>query len=391
MTIRKPLEGLKVLDFSAVYAGPICSRYLSDCGADVTKIEPVAGGDLIRGPKGMSRVFVHFNAGKKSAAIDLKSSEGRTLALELAKSADVLIENFRPGVMKKFGLDYDRLLQVNDRLIYCSISGFGQTGPYVDRAAYAPIAHAASGFDVVHTKAQGDPAGRPAVWGIMIGDMITGAYAFGAIQTALLGRARSGRGEYIDVTMMESMMTLIPAQIQAAQVGNAPAPAGFHPIRVIDGFVMICIVSEKNLRCLCEAIGRPDMLEDERFHRNQRFRHTREFIEEIEAWSGSFTARECEHRLNEAGVPCSIYNDPADLFDHPQIVARGAFSTFEDRKSTFQVQNPPFQFTGFDIATPDRVPELGQDTACVLQEDLGMTEEEIRSLKERGVIASPDS
>lgn len=387
MNADKPLTGLKILDFSAVYAGPICTRLLADCGADVVKVEPPNGGDLVRGPKGSSRVFDHFNTGKRSIAIDLKNPEGQKLAHDLALEADVVIENFRPGVMKRFNLDYDSMSKVHPRVVYCSISGFGQSGPFVNRAAYAPIAHASSGFDISHSRVQGKGNERPAVWSIMIADMLTGSYAFGAIQTALLGRAQSGRGEYIDVTMMESMMMLIPGQIQAAQVEDAPAAGGFHPVSVTDGFVMICVVSEKNMRALCEAMERPDMLEDERFERSQRFRHTAEFIEEIERWSSQLTAIECEGKLNQHGVPCSIYNSPQDLFTHPQLLARKAFSELEDAKGTYWIQNAPFQFAGTDITTSTRVPVLGEHTDEVLSQMLNLSENEINILKERGVVA----
>ena len=386
MTSEKPLTGLKILDFSAVYAGPICTRLLSDCGADVIKIEPPMGGDVIRGYKGSSRIFAHFNAGKQSIAIDLNKSSGQALALKLVADADVVIENYRPGVMKRFGLDYDSLKQVREDLIYCSISGFGQSGPFVHRAAYAPIAHAASGFDVAHTLSQGDPNARPPVWGIMVADMLTGSYAFGAIQTALLGRERTGRGEYIDVTMMESMMMLIPGQIQSAQTENPPPAGGFHPIQVKDGFVMVCIVSEKNLRCLCEAINRPDMLEDEKFQRSKRWLHYKEFVEQIESWSENLTASECESRLNDAGVPCSIYNSPADLFTHPQLVERGSFTKFEDATSTFFIQNAPFQFASVDISTPPSAPLLGEHTDEILKTKLNLNAGQISALREEAVI-----
>jgi CoA:oxalate CoA-transferase len=386
MTNTKPLAGLKILDFSAVYAGPICTRLLSDCGAEVIKIEPPIGGDVTRGFRGTSRVFAHFNAGKQSMAINLNKPSGQALAMKLAADADVVIENYRPGVMKRFGLGYDSLRKVRPDLVYCSISGFGQSGPYVDRAAYAPIAHAASGFDVAHTQAQGNPDARPPVWGIMVADMLTGSYAFGAIQTALFARERTGRGDYIDVTMIESMMMLIPGQIQSAQLENPPPAGGFHPIRVKDGFVMICIVSEKNLRCLCEAINRPDMLEDEKFQRNQRWRHYDDFLAQIETWSIPLTAIECESRLNEAGVPCSIYNAPSDLFAHPQLVQRGSFTEFEDATSAYFIQNAPFQFASADISTPPVAPLLGEHTDEILAEKLDLNTEQIAALREEATI-----
>ncbi len=386
MTESKPLHGIKVIDFSAVYAGPICTRLLSDCGATVIKIEPPRGGDVIRGVKGFNRVFAHFNAGKRSIAIDLAQASGQALARRLIEDADVVIENYRPGVMKKFGLDYETLKDAHPALVYCSISGFGQSGPYVYRAAYAPIAHAASGFDVAHLMNQVNPDAPPPVWGIMVADMLTGAYAFGAIQTALLGRARHGHGDHIDVTMMESMMMLIPGQFQMAQMESPPPPGGFHPIAVNDGFVMVCIVSEKNMRCLCEAIARPDMLTDERFVPGQRNRHMPAFRAEIEAWSKKLSAIECETRLNDAGVPCSIYNAPSDLFNHPQVLARGSFTEFEDEASRYFIQNAPFQLASADIRTTPTAPQLGEHTDAVAAE-LGLTTEEVDRLKREGVIA----
>ena len=382
----KPLQGYKVLDFSAVFAGPICTRLLSDCGASVIKIEPTVGGDVIRGPSGNSRLFAHFNAGKQSAAINLNSNEGQGLARKLAEDADIVIENYRPGVMAKFGLDYASLTQDRDDLVYCSISGFGQTGPFVHHAAYAPIAHAASGFDAVFTAAQPEIDQPPPVWGIMVADMLTGAYAFGAIQTVLLGREKTGKGDYIDVTMMESMMMLIPGQIQNAQLDNPPAPGGFHPIRVKDGFVTICIVSAKNLRCLCEAIQRPDVLTDKRYQLGERAKNMAGFIAQIEAWSSEFTAIECEQKLNQHEVPCSIYNSPADLFSHPQLIERESFNRFSDATSNFLIQNPPFKFANTDISTSNTAPALGQQTHAILSSKLDLSELELKTLAAKQII-----
>ena len=279
MTQSKPLSHLKVLDFSAVYAGPICARLLSDCGADVIKIETLGSGDIIRGPNGTTRVFSHFNAGKRSIALDLRRVEAQEITRQLLIDTDVVIENFRQGVMQKFGLDYGTVKALNPTLVYCSISGFGQQGPFAQRAAYAPIAHAASGFDVAHMRTQQQANAEPSVSSIMIADMLTGSFAFGAIQTALLGRERSGQGDFIDVSMLESMMSLIPGQVQLAQIPNSPSSNGFHPIRTSDGFVMICIVSSKNMRRLCEAIDRVDLLTDPRFANGEHFKNTKVFVE----------------------------------------------------------------------------------------------------------------
>ena len=385
-TSSKPLEGLKIADFSAVYAGPICARMLSDCGADVIKVEAIRGGDVMRGPTGNSRVFAHFNAGKRSIALDLTQASAQQIAKQLIAQSDVLIENFRPGVMTKFGLGYDELKTSFPSLVYCSISGFGQEGPFAQRAAYAPIAHAASGFDYAYLSSQGDIGGRPPDSGIMIADMLTGSYAFGAIQTALLGRTQSGRGEFVDVTMMESMMSLIPRQLQDAQLTKPPRDGGFRPIRVNDGYVMICIISEKNMRSVAKAMGREELIEDPRFaQRLQRYKNMDAFVAEIESWSVSVNAKECETIMNNAGVPCSAYTATQELFDHPQLFERGAFKQLQDNDGTFKIQNPPFQFVGSDTATADTVPELGEHTIEVLTQRLGYDAATSQQLCDDGV------
>ena len=220
----------------------------------------------------------------------------------------------------------------------------------------------------------------------MIADMLTGSYAFGAIQTALLGRERTGLGEYIDVTMMESMMMLIPGQIQAAQMENPPPAGGFHPIKAKDGFVMVCIVSEKNMLGLCKAMNNPGMQEDERFTRGQRMKHMKELVAEIESWSSLLTAVECETRLNETGVPCSVYNRTQDLFAHPQVLERGSFKELDDEFGKYFIQNAPFQFHSFDASTSTMVAKLGEQTDEVLLHELHVSKAEIDQLRQEGAI-----
>ena len=381
-----PLAGLKVIDFSAVYAGPICTRMLSDCGADVVKIETPHGGDMIRGPKGRSRVFAHFNAGKRSLALDLSRPEGRQIALDLVRDADVVVENFRPGVMKKLGLDQQTLRELNPRLVYCSISGFGQDGPESQRAAYASIAHASSGFDVANQRAQPDEDRRPDNSAVMIADMLTGSYAYGAIQTALLGRERTGRGDYVDVTMLESMMLLIPGQMQMAQNPRPTPIGGFSPIRTSDGFVMLCIVSPKNLRELFEAIERPDLNEDERFTFGNRAKNMAAFTAEVEAWSTALTSEACEQRLNDANVPCSRYLAPEDQFEREQIKVLDSFTTLTDEHGDYLVQNVPFRMASGSVNTFSKEPLLGEHTEEVLREKLGMDAERIEALRSAGLF-----
>jgi crotonobetainyl-CoA:carnitine CoA-transferase CaiB-like acyl-CoA transferase len=356
---------------------------LSDNGADVTKIEPLGVGDTVRAN---TRIFSHFNAGKKSIQIDLSSNQGQDIAHKLIDDSDVVIENYRPGVMERFGLDYASIKERCPHVVYCSISGFGQTGPDAQRAAYAPIAHAASGFDISHMRSQLDDNPRPAASGIMIADMLTGAYAYGAIQTALLGRMTSGKGDYIDVTMLESTMMLIPGQQQMAQITDPPQIGGFQPVAASDGFIMLCIVSEKNFSGLAEAIQRPDMLTDERFAKGMRFLNMAEFVAEIELWSTHRDVSECERILNQHGVPCSRYNTPADLFDQPQLAHRGTFRPMQDSDGTFMIQNLPYQYASFDNSTSDESPDPGQHTDWVLEHRINLDATAIAALRTDGVV-----
>ncbi len=385
MTPARPLAGIQVLDLSAVYAGPICARMLADVGASVIKVEqPGTPGDITRATH---RMFAHFNAGKRCIRVDLTAPEGREIVLELMARADVVIENFRPGVVRKLGIDYASVAERFPSLVYCSISGFGQHGPDAQRAAYAPIAHATSGYDAAHMAAQPDPDGRPQNASIMIADILTGSYAFGAIQTALLARHAHGRGDYIDIAMQESMMTLIPGQIQAAQLPDPPRGTGFWPIRAADGYVMVCIVSQKNFEMLAAALERPALLQDERFGRGQRFRHMAEFVGEIEAVTGNWTVAECVQRLNATGVPCARYREPAELFDDPQLQQRKAFTRFDDDKGGFWVQNLPFRFGSVDVSTTPVAAALGEHTDEVLTGDLGRDADAVAALRAAGVVA----
>ena len=387
MSTKRPLAGYKVVDFSAVFAGPLCSRYLSDCGADVIKVETPVVGDQTRGVNGTTRVFSHFNAGKRSIAVNLKNEAAQTLMKRLISDADIVIENFRPGIMAKFGLDYDSLKQDNPNLIYCSISGFGQSGPYVNRAAYAPIVHAASGFDSVQANAYPGDEPRPPSWDIMIADILTGTYAFSAIQTALLGLERNGGGEYIDVSMMESMMSLIPAHIQGAQMEEPAVIGRFHPVKAKDGFIMVCVVSDKNLQSLATALNRPDLVTDPRFIRGPRQAHFKHLALEVERWSASLTTQECEEALNLAGVPCSIYQEVDDLFDNPQVLERDSFTAVsDDQLGDFLVQNIPFKFSKADNSTSTWAAKLGQHTDEILSESLQLNGAEISELRDGGAV-----
>src|SRR5262245_20825450 len=260
--------GLRVLDFSTTIAGPHCSRMLADMGAEVIKIEPGEGEMMRTRPpvrNGCSTAFGQLNVGKKSLVLDLKSKEGAEVVRRLVATADVLVENFRPGVMRRLKLDYETLRPLNPKLIYCSLSGYGQTGPSAELPAYAPVVHAASGYDMAHLAYQ-PGRDRPDYCGIYHADVLTGVYAFGAISSALYQRTMTGRGQHIDVSMLESMLTLTLNEVQWSQFEvTQPARPMYGPIETVDGHVMVAIASEKTFQGLMKVIGRPEWVADARF------------------------------------------------------------------------------------------------------------------------------
>src|SRR6266478_4790404 len=222
--MNSALDGLRVLDFTTTIAGPHCARMLADLGAEVIKIEAPEGDMMRTRPplrNGASTSFGQLNAGKKSIVLDLKTSQAVEAVRRLVATADVVVENFRPGVMRRFGLDYEALAPIKPELIYCAISGYGQTGPSAGLPAYAPVIHASSGYDLAQIAYQ-DEARRPDYCGIYIADVLTGTYAFGAITAALYDRQASGAGRMIDVSMLESMLSLTLSEIQTAQFPVTP-------------------------------------------------------------------------------------------------------------------------------------------------------------------------
>src|SRR5690606_34358348 len=262
----KPYHGIVVVDLTTTIAGPYCTRLLADLGADVIKVE-APGGDMMRTrppmPEGRSRPFGQLNAGKRSVVLDLKQPADAQSLLELVAQADLLVENFRPGVMARFGLDYPRLAEVNPRLIYCAISGYGQSGPSAGAPAYAPVVHAASGYDLAHLSYQ-DGRESPDWCSAFTADVLSGLYAFAAIGPALRLREHTGRGQQIDVSMFEAMLSLCLTEVQIAQSGDQPVRM-FGPTRTADGYVMAAVASEKSFVALCEAAGRPQLAKDPRF------------------------------------------------------------------------------------------------------------------------------
>lgn len=371
------LDGIKVLDFTTMLAGGGTTRLLADCGASVIKIES-PDGDMLRAYDSdrISLYFGIYNAGKKSVVLDLKDPAGAAIALDLVRQADIVVENFRPGTMARFGLDYAAAQAVRPDIIYCSITGFGQYGPLADRAAYAPVAHAFSGFDLLVARNEG-PQAPPITNGIMLADTLTPAFAFGAIQTALIKHMRTGKGTYIDVTMVESMMHMLSLQLAKAQEGARTlsdyAMSAHPPYKTLDGYINLPIASVATQNALYAIIGKAAWIGDPELRTMKGLLKRRaEINAAIAAWAEQRTSAECDRIMTEAGVPSAVYQLPHELFDNPHIQARNAFRPAMANGETFQIQTPPFQFDGETLGEGDEVSELGADTADVLAAELGI-------------------
>ncbi|MES2159499.1 MAG: CaiB/BaiF CoA-transferase family protein [Pseudomonadota bacterium] len=380
------LDGVRVLDFTSVMAGPFATRMLADLGAEVIKVESLEGDQVrARPPKrdGYSAYFGTLNAGKQSIACNLKSPEILSLIKQLVATCDVLVENFRPGVMARFGLDFAALAAINPRLIYCSISGYGQTGPKALHPAYAPVIHAASGFDMVNLRYQ-DGADRPATSGIFIADVLGGTHAFGAIQAALYQRERTGQGQHIDLSMLEAMVGMLVFETQEAQFpGDARRPL-YTPLKTSDGFIMVAPTSPRNFEQLSDAVGHPEWRDDPRFLTNaDRNANWATLLALTEEWTMERSAEEAEAILSRHGVPCARYREIGELLDDPQLAARGAFAQVHDGAGAFKVPNPPFRMSGSRVEARDHVARLGEDGAAVLA-GLGVSAEAVAALRARG-------
>jgi len=369
----RTFDKLRVIDFTTTIAGPHCTRLLADLGAEVIKIE-TPDGDMMRTRPplrdGASAMFGQLNAGKKSVALDLKSEAARAALYKLIESADVIVENYRPGVTKRLGIDFETLTVGRNDLIYCSISGYGQSGPSSALAAYAPVIHAASGYDVAHMSYQPDRE-RPDYCGIYIADVLAGTYAFGAINAALLQLKNTGTGQHIDVSMLESMLSLTLLELQEAQFEMPPRPSRplFGPVETSDGYINIAVASERTFDALAKSAGRLDWFEDPRFKNYpDRRANWGELMDEFEAWSRGVSNAECLKTLEANGVPAAAYRTVREAMADPQLEHREAFTRVEDAGGSFQALNPPFRMSGTASNVGPTVAELGPHTLEILRE-----------------------
>lgn len=391
------LTGLRVLDLSRVLSGPYCTALLADLGAEVIKVETPGRGDDSRhfGPymKGESVYFALINRNKKSITLNLKEARAREILYAVAEKSDVVVENFRPGVAARLGLDYARLAARNPRLVYLSISGFGQEGPYAGWAAYDLVVQAMSGVMSI----TGQPDGPPTALGESLADMWTGLMGSWAVLAALHARERTGRGERIDLGMFDALFSmqltglsnLLASGAAPPRVGNRhPVTTPVNTYRCKDGLVAMVVPSDAHFKALAALMDRPELPQDARFVRNQdRFAHEAELRALIEQWTGGLTVAEAVKRCHGAEIPAGPVWDLKQAADSEQARARALVQPVPHPAfGSLGVVPQPARFAGGGNAAPAREPGLGEHTAEVLTSLLGLPAAEVEALRAAGIV-----
>ncbi|MHB1318395.1 MAG: CaiB/BaiF CoA transferase family protein [Anaerolineae bacterium] len=391
------LEGLRILDLTRVLAGPYAGMVLADLGADVAKIEvPVKGDDARAYPPhvhGESAYFMSLNRNKRSVTLDLKNPWGREVFIDLARCADVVLENYRPGAMARLGLGYETLKAVNPRLIYAAASGFGQTGPYSQRAAYDAVIQAMGGLMSI----TGPEGGPPTRVGTSIADITAGLFTTIGILAALNSRSQSGQGQMVDVAMLDSVVAILENAIaRYVTTGEIPGPLGnrhpaiypFEPFETADGQIMVAAGNDELWARLCQTIGISELAADPRFCTNpQRHENYTEMRAAVaEAMRRQTTAR-WQEALDAAGVPNGPINRIDDVIHDPQVQARGMMQAIEHPVAGMtQLPGIPVKLSETPGSIRRAAPVLGAHTGEVLREWLGMDEEQIAGLRANGAF-----
>ncbi|KAI8689645.1 Mitochondrial thiamine pyrophosphate carrier 1 [Fusarium sp. Ph1] len=405
---KQPLTGLRVLDMSRVLAGPYCAQILGDLGAEVIKIEHPTRGDDTRawGPpyapyldgrsgQGESAYYLSVNRNKKSLALSFKEKAGVDIITKLVKNSDVLVENYLPGSLKKYGLDYESLAKINPKLIYASITGYGQTGPYSDRAGYDVMVEAEMGL--MHITGPRD--GPPVKVGVAVTDLTTGLYAVNSVLAAIIERGQSGQGQHLDVCLSDCQVATLSNMAQSVLVTGKrdggrygtshPSVVPYRAFRTSDGDILIGGANDRLFGVLCNCLGKPEWASDERFSTNSSRVANREVLEKwIEDATKSKTTQEWLDIFEGTGLPYAKVNDLKDTLNHPHVTARGMVKELDHPAlGKLKVLNSPVQYsrTGPSIRTPP--PLLGQHTEEVLAEVLGLDAVEIKQLEHDQVVS----
>ena len=392
------LSGVRVLDFTRALAGPFCTRLLCDLGAEVIKVEPPPGDQsrdfMYVTEEGISGYFMQHNVGKKGLCLDLRLPSGKVIARDLADLCDVVVENYRPGVMARLGLDYPSLSLTNPGIIMCSISGYGQTGSYVNRPAADHTAQAMSG--VAHLN--GDADGRPRLVGTAVGDTVGGSHAFGAICAALYRRSVTGKGEHVDLSLVDSLIWQNEWAFEYLLIsGGQQLPKKSRPVvnvhgiyKARDGYVTLAAVTQEGWENLTRVMGRPDLASNPRFltppDRELRWREVDSLIEE---WVLTFpSVKDAVHAFTDAGgVVGSEVLSIQDVLADPRTEERGLLAEVEDPVlGPVKVLNSPFRFSGSRSGAKDHAPLLGEHSVPVLRDLLGFSRERVLELVGEGAV-----
>lgn len=389
---KKPLEGIRVLDLTQFLSGPMCTMTLGDAGAEVVKVERPPKGDPTRITfpvhHGNSSYWISVNKGKKSVALDLKRPDHKAVFMELAKQTDVLVENYKPGTAKKMGIDYESIRAINPDIIYLSISGFGQTGPYRDRPALDIAVQAISGLMSI----TGEKGGSPLRCGTSITDITAGLFGIIGVLTALYHREKTGEGQYIDVAMLEGALAIMENACANYLVnGIVPKPTGnYHtssaplqPFDTADGSILVAAPADMMFEKLTQVLGCPELVQDPRFDINaHRFQHVPELEEKLSPYFKKMTTREACELLEDAKIVYGEINTVPQILASEQVKERGVIVDVEDGYETFQVIGSPFKYSTFEMPKHYHAAALGENNYDVLESWLNMSKEEIDAIME---------
>ena len=410
-TIKRHLEGIRVIDLTAWLTGPFLGMQLAALGAEVIKIERPGSGDATRasipfagpggvgfgkkGPEHISLINLKRNRGKKGITLDMKQDRGKEIFRMLVARSDVLLENFAPGTMESFGFDYPALKKINPKIIFCSIAGYGQSGPYRDLSAYDLTIQATSGVMAV----TGFPDGPPLRCGPWIGDMVPALYGLSAVLTALFSREKTGRGERIDISMQdcnfalvmdEALDILVARGIPTRQGNKSPRAVPWSTFPTKDGNIAICVYTNDQWKVFVEAIQREDSLQDPRFKNlEDRMENAAEVEAMVTGWSKNLTSQEAVRILREKKIPCAPVLEAKEVLEDPQLKSRGMIQELKHPlggKTGAKAAGFPIRFSELPAEYPGPAPMLGQHNEEIYMALLGFSREELKQLEKERVI-----